>query len=70
MIDTSALSAISLLAGALASIWTIRHAFEENAKKLSEHVTTDATFQTIIIDRLARIETKLGMMMEQHENEP
>jgi len=59
MMDSTVLAAVSLLSGVFATLFFIRTKIEEHAKAMSAHFVEDSKFQTLIVDRLARIETKL-----------
>lgn len=57
-------AAISLTSGAVATALFVKWRLEESGARLSEHLAIDAAFHKSVIDRLARVETKLDLIID------
>lgn len=60
-------AAISLTSAGIGTALFIRSKLEEGSKRLSDHLVVDAQFHTSVVDRLARMETKIDILVDENE---
>jgi len=60
-------AAISLISSAIATALFLRWRLDQNARMLADHLTLDSVFHTTVVDRLARMETKIDQIYERQK---
>lgn len=66
-IDSQIFAVIALISGAIGGALMLRAKVSEIAKTLEAHITADLGQQSSMVDRLARIETKINILLEGRE---
>jgi hypothetical protein len=64
---TETMGIVTALSGLIAGGLYMRGKLAETTKTVTEHLAADAVFHLSIIDRLARIETKIDRLGEESE---
>lgn len=64
---TQVFGAISVISGIIGGALFIKAKVAENTKTLTDHVSADSVFHSSMIDRLARIETKIDALLPNRE---
>lgn len=63
-VDSAAIAVISGLSGLIGAGLFMRAKLKETEDSLKKHLTEDGTLHTIVLDRLARVETKIDILLD------